>query len=117
MIDCNSRTIELFGYDREEMIGDKFQTLPTLRSEDLPMLLELFSKMLKREIVHRIDIQLKKKDGDLIWVNLQASLVEFDENVIVQVIMHDISKRKEAERIMHEAFNKLRQLDQIPKDQ
>jgi PAS domain S-box-containing protein len=116
ILDCNPRTIELFGYDKEELVGKKFQSVSAIRPEDLPALLNLFKRMLSKERLHRIDLQLRKKDGSLIWVNMQASLVDIPENPIVQVIMHDISKRKEAERLLTEAVENLRDIDQIPKN-
>ena len=94
IIDCNPRTIELFGYKKNELIEKEFRILQAIQPKDVPMLLELFKRMVSEEILHRVDLQLQKKDGTLIWTNLQASLVRIGKEIFVQAIFHDIDQHK-----------------------
>jgi len=116
IIDCNPATEMLGGYRKEELIGKDFKNLGILHPNFVPSLIDLFERFVKGEEMHRIDIEIFKKDGDLIWVSLQASIVRLGEKAFVQVIMHDITKRKQADLLIKEEVNKLKELDQIRKD-
>ena len=116
IIDCNPATNRLIGYEREELIGKDFKNLSIIYPNYLPTLIQLFKKLLNKEIVHRIDMQLYNKAGDLIWANLQASLVKIGGKTIVQAIFHNITERKKAESLVNEEIIKLKELDQIRKD-
>lgn len=116
IIDSNPATEEISGYKKSEFQGRDFRSFELIHPDFLPTLIDLFNKFIKGENLHRIDIQLKKKSGSLIWVNLQASLVKIGNETIVQVILNDITKRKEADLLIKEEVQKLKELDQIRKD-
>ena len=102
IIDCNPATQVLSGYTKKELIGKQFRDMSIFPPEFLSSLVDLFKRFIMGEELHRIDLQLYKKDGSLIWVNLQASLVETGSENLVQVILHDITKRKEADLLIKE---------------
>ncbi|MFX1455612.1 MAG: PAS domain S-box protein [Promethearchaeota archaeon] len=114
--DCNPATLLLGDYEHEDLIGIPFMDLKIIPQNYISTLIDLFKRFIKGEVLHRIDIQLYKKDGSLIWVNLQASLVKLGRERIVQVILHDITKRKEADLLIQEEIKKLKELDQLRKD-
>jgi len=116
VIDCNPATLLLGDYEKEDLIGIPFKDLKIIPQDFLRTLIDLFKLFIKGEQLHRIDIQLYKKDGGLIWANLQASLVEVGGETFVQVILHDITKRKEADLLIKEEIQKLKDLDQLRKD-
>ncbi|MFX0030784.1 MAG: PAS domain S-box protein, partial [Candidatus Hermodarchaeota archaeon] len=116
VIDFNPATEELLGYKKEEVINKKFINFKIFKPDFLPVILDLFMRFVKGEEMHRIDAQMYKKDGDLIWANLQASLVKLDGETFVQAIFHDITDQKRAELLIKEEINKLKELDQIRKD-
>ncbi len=92
VMDCNPRTKEMFGYDKDEMVDKKLGRLEAIRPEDLPTLLNIFKQFVDGVVVHRIDLQIKKKDGSLIWTNIQASLVEISGEIFVQAILTEHKK-------------------------
>jgi PAS domain S-box-containing protein len=116
IIDINPAAEGLAGYKRGELLGKKFQDLDIIHPKYLPLLVDLFIKFIKGEVLHRIDIQIYKKDETIIWVNLQASVVEIGDDILVQVILQDITERKKAELIIKEEMQKLKELDQLRKD-
>jgi len=116
IIDTNPATEVLGGYKKSYLQGKKLEDLTFIHPDFLPLLINLFERYLKGEVLHRIDIQLYKKDGNLIWVDLQASLVELGSETLVQVMLHDITKRKEADLLKKEEIQKLKELDQLRKD-
>ncbi|MFW9877092.1 MAG: PAS domain S-box protein [Candidatus Thorarchaeota archaeon] len=116
IIDCSPATKVIGGYNKSDLQGKKFKDLTFIHPDFLPLLIDLFNQFVKGEILHRIDIQLYKKDGSLIWANLQASIVELGSETFVQVILHDITKRKEADLLIKKEIQKLKELDQLRKD-
>jgi PAS domain S-box-containing protein len=92
VVDCNPRTLEILGYEKNEVINKKIQILPALNSEDLPTILDLFKRMISGERLHRVDLRLIKKDGNTVWMNLQASKLEINKESYVQAILHEIKE-------------------------
>jgi len=115
-VDCNPRTETMFGYTRTDLMGKKFQKISVIHPDYLSTIMDLFKKFIKGEEVHRIDLQLYEKDGSSVWVNLQASLVQVENEYFVQALFSDISKRKEAEFLINKEIIKLKELDQIRKN-
>ena len=116
IIDCNLTTETMFGYKKTDLMGKKFQKISVIHADDLPNIMKLFKKFIKGERLHRIDLQMYRKDRSLIWVNLQASLIQIEKEYFVQALFTDITKRKQAEFLINEEITKLKELDQIRKN-
>jgi len=116
IVDCNPRTETLFGYTKTDLVGKKFHKISVIHPDYLPTIMDLFRKFIKGEKLHRIDLKMYRKDGSLLWVNLQASLVQVENKYFVQALFTDFSKRKEAEFLINEEIIKLKELDQIRKN-
>ncbi|MFX1568073.1 MAG: PAS domain S-box protein [Promethearchaeota archaeon] len=116
IVDCNPRTETLFGYTKVDLVGKKFHKTSVIHPDFLPTIMNLFKKFIKGEEVHRIDLKMYKKDNSLIWVNLQASLIRVEDKYYVQALFNDITKRKQAEFLINEEIEKLKDLDQIRKN-
>ena len=116
VIDSNPATEVIGGYKRSNLLGKEFKDLKIVHPDFLPVLVDLFSRFIKGEDLHRMDIQLYKKDETIIWVNLQASLVKYGNDTLVQVILHDVTERKKAELLIKQEVLKLKELDQLRKD-
>ncbi len=107
--DCNPALEKLLNYERSELIGKRYGRLPIVPTEYLPILLERLKRISDGEIIPSIDIQLRKKDGDLVWVDINSSLVKLGENTYIMVMGHDISDTKELEI-------KLKELNEMRKE-
>jgi two-component system phosphate regulon sensor histidine kinase PhoR len=113
---CNPATEKLLGYREEELIGTEFRKLPAINQKYLPMMLERFGKVSKGEFLPPFDVELYKKDGSLIWISYQTSLVRLGEDRLIQAVLNDITERKRASILIQEEILKLKELDQIRKD-
>ncbi|MBA7517973.1 Sensor histidine kinase RcsC [subsurface metagenome] len=116
IIYCNPPTEKLLGYNIEELIGNEFRNLVAIHPDYLPMMLKRFQKLIKGENLPPFDAEFYKKNGDLVWINYQTSLVKLGETLLIQVILHDITDRKRADLLVQEEIQKLKELDQIRKD-
>ena len=65
----------MFGYKKSEIIGRHYKNISVIHPNHLPIILSLFQRILKGEDLggDRIDIQMYKKDGNLIWMDLQGA--------------------------------------------
>ncbi|MFW9987274.1 MAG: PAS domain S-box protein [Candidatus Odinarchaeota archaeon] len=97
MLDCNLITESLSGFKREELIGKKYRKASFFHKDYLPILLEEFKSLLKKKMIEPIEIQLYTKKGSLIWANVQASLFDYQNEKIIQVIIQPIDDIKKAE--------------------
>ena len=116
VIYCNPATQRLLGYNEEELIGNEFRKLPAINPKYLPMMLERFKKVIVGELLPPFDVELYKKDGNLIWISYQTSLVKLDDDLLVQAVLNEITERKKADLLIQEEIQKLKELDQIRKD-
>ena len=116
VVDMNPKTYEMFGYDRNEVIGKKFMNLSIIHKDYLPNLLKVFRKFVKGKIFHRMDIKINRKDGVVFWANLQAALTKINEKTYVQALFTDVTAKKEAEILVEKEVKKLKELDQIRKN-
>ena len=95
--DCNPALEKLIDYDKNALIGKNYNSINVVLPEYLPILFKRLKVIAKGESVHPIDIQLRKKDGSLIWVTIESTLVKLGEKPILMVMVHDISGTKELE--------------------
>ncbi|GAH20949.1 unnamed protein product, partial [marine sediment metagenome] len=116
VVEGNPKTEVMFGYKIDEIIGKRFMDLSIIHPDYLSTILALFKKFVKGEKVHRIDIQIQRKDGTVFWANLQAALMKIRDETYVQALFTDITKKKEAEFLVDEELKKLKELDQLRKN-
>ncbi|MFX0010747.1 MAG: ATP-binding protein, partial [Candidatus Hermodarchaeota archaeon] len=116
ILDLNPTSENMFGFAKNEVIGKRFMDFPVIHPEFLPTIVNLFKRFFKGERLHRLDIKMYKKDGTVFWTNLQAALVNLSGEFFIQVILSDITPRKEAEFLIEQELKKLKELDQIRKN-
>jgi len=107
--DCNPAFEKLIDYDRTELIGRRYGKLPIIPPKYLSILLQRLKQISEGETVPSIDIQLIKKDGSLIWVNIGSSLVKIEDKTYILIMGRDISDKKEVEI-------KLKELNEMRKE-
>jgi len=113
---CNPPIEKLLGYSQDELIGIEFKNLPAIHPKYVPIMLKRFQKVLKGEILPPLEIELYKKDGSLIWIRYQTTLVKLGNEVLLQAVINDITEQKQADLLIEEEIIKLKELDQIRKD-
>ena len=116
VVDMNPIAEAMFGFSPKEIIGHKFMDLSVIHPDYLSTILEVFKKFIKGENLHRIDVQIQKKDGTIFWTNLQAALMKINDETFVQALFTDITAKKEAEFLIEEEVKKLKELDKIRKN-
>ena len=95
--DCNPSLEKLINYDKDELIGKQYASLNVVLPEYLPILFKRLNIIAKGGSIDPIEIRLRKKDGNLIWVTIESTLVKLGKKPILMVMVHDISGTKELE--------------------
>ncbi len=113
VVQGNSNVEKIFGYKKEEYIGHKFTEFPFFSKEHNAIVLESLKKLNKGEIAEPRELQLHRKDGSIIWVSMQSSIVKLKDETLFQFITQDISKLKEAEMILEEKNKALQELNDL----
>jgi|GEM_PF-5044451 len=88
------------GYEPCEVMGKHF--LDFINPDDIPAAAAAFDSLTEKGIIEALELRIKKKDGSLAYVEINASPI-IREGVIkgIQGIIRDISSRKKTEEILH----------------
>ena len=106
----NPAYCRLLGYsDPEELLGQPLET--TIAPPHRDMVRRRSEKRIAGEKVpSNYELQLIRKDGSVIWVEVSVQLREFEGRPAVQSASHDITARKEAEDALRESEERFRGL-------
>ncbi|MFX1490295.1 MAG: PAS domain S-box protein, partial [Promethearchaeota archaeon] len=96
--DFNLAFEELLGYTREELMERKFVDLSIMHQDYLVDVLKRLKKEERDTIFPPLEIQLYHKNGNLIWVNMQSSLINIGDDTFYQIICQDITEEKKIEQ-------------------
>jgi protein-histidine pros-kinase len=100
----NSQTENLFGYKREELLGQKVEILVPARSKDKhPRHRQgFFAAPRTRAMGAGLELNGVRKDGTEFPVEISLSPLETEEGILVSSAIRDITERKRIEKILHE---------------
>jgi PAS domain S-box-containing protein len=116
LVYINPSVEKLLGYNQDELIGFEFRNLIALPKKYVPKLVQRFTEVLKGEILPPLDIELVRKDGRVIWIRYQSSLLKLGNDLLVQTVINDVTEQKKADLLVEKEILKLKELDQLRKD-
>ena len=98
VIDSNSTSEKLFGYDKDYLIEKNINDLTEIFPIEIkPYFKKVFQASFIGKFPDPIELQIKKSDGNFIWVYNQASLFKIGDKMLIQFIFQDITEKKKAE--------------------
>lgn len=102
IIDCNNAYTELVKYNKSELIGKTAVQLGIL--DTTAQRNEIISAVRKNGTSRDVDVQLKPKGSDPIWVSISMqSILVNNENCLLSAVL-DMTAHKEAEETMKQAL-------------
>jgi PAS domain S-box-containing protein len=106
----NRRGEEISGYKREELIGQPLSKI--VCPEYLPMIFDRLKARAKGiEVEYTYEIEIFNKAGERVPLEITTNLITRDDKPIgSQVIVRDITKRKELEKALRDSEEKYRML-------
>jgi two-component system, cell cycle sensor histidine kinase and response regulator CckA len=113
----NDSYCEMTGYTRAELIGQKAAQVMLISEEDRRMAREK-NRLRMRGRAERYEIQLRKKSGEVIWVEVSgAPIVDASGAVIGSIgVDTDITARKRAEAALQESEERHRVVSELVSD-
>ncbi len=101
ILSCNRAALNLLGYDRETMMRMKVLDLYA----DTSGATEVFRRLGAGESIRAVELQMKHKDGNPIWISLSAEPVRDPEGniIIYRSMASDVSERKRLETQFQQA--------------
>jgi PAS domain S-box-containing protein len=105
ILDCNKASEKQFGYLKEDLIGKSYLGLGIYSSDLIPTLKNRLSQLMEGKHNKPIEFEITKKDGSKIWIFNQISLINLDNNPIVQSFIIDITERKNFEQQIKRKLN------------
>jgi PAS domain S-box-containing protein len=104
LVNANNDVCEYTGYTRDELLSMNGTDLLTEESQE--KFLNRISKVLSGErVIDSVDYEMIKKDGSVIWVNLNTRLLYEGENIVgATVIAQDITQQKALESQLRQAL-------------
>ncbi|MFQ5551399.1 MAG: PAS domain S-box protein, partial [Gemmatimonadales bacterium] len=106
----NSQTEKLFGYSREELLGEPVEILAPerFRREHAQHRVDYFSQPRFRPMSSGLDLYGVRKDGSEFPVEISLSPIETEDGVLVSSAIRDITERRRAEEALRESEEKYR---------
>jgi len=107
-IEVNRQAEILVGYSREELLTMTVNDL-WVRKDEKGLPVSLLRSVAKRRSVKLRERQIRRKDRQLLWIEINASAVEYHGEQVVLAIIRDITQRKqiELEKDVVDAVNKV----------
>ena len=104
----NPRLVEVSGYPTEELLGKPF--LQFVHPDDRGMLKSRFKRRVSGEtdVPSRYPFRMYRKDGGLIWVELSAVAISWEENPATLNFLTDITDRMHTENALRESEERYR---------
>lgn len=95
MLDCSDAYLNLFGFERDEIVGKTAIESGITTDENLRA--EILSQIKDRGAAVIKDYQLRKKNGDLIWVTAYVNIISINNEDHLLSTMLDVTDRKKIE--------------------
>ncbi len=93
----NPSATEVLGYSKEDFLDANF--LEFVYEEDRERVQKNYENTMKGGKTFLYEIKLKKKDGNLLTVEIQAQKIKYQGREVDLAIIRDVSSRKKAEQV------------------
>ena len=93
--DVNKKWLHITGYDKDEVIGEKFSLFT---DESFEYLKEIFKQFLEEKRIENKIIKIKKKNGETIITSFNGNISNINNETRTHCIFKDITEEKRIEK-------------------
>lgn len=102
IIEINPAALQNYGLTEDEFLGKNFADLIYYSGDQLRVLVHEFKNLFKYGSLGPLELEITRADNMTIWISVQATLLEIEAEGFIQVIVQDITVKKEAEQQLAE---------------
>ena len=115
IIDCNS-TMKILPskYERDDLIGKNFIEILTLFDRPeyfIPLFKNNFESFINNERIKPLEFKMTRIDKVEKWMNIRASKIKLGDETLIQVLIQDITAKKEADLKLEKSEEELKILN------
>ncbi len=108
IIDMNMKFSDSSTYDRNKLIGLNFNEFSDLVfNKYIHVNEKAFRDVLNGSTMELVDLPYILKSGKRAWISIKATPIEFQNDKFIQVILQDITEKKEMEEMVKDSQEKL----------
>lgn len=106
IVECNRQAERLLGYTKEELLAMTVKDF-WQQADEQRLVQQLLQSLKERRSAKFQERQVRRKDGALVWVEINASIIEYRGKQAIFANLRDVTPRKsaEAEREAIDAVN------------
>ena len=112
IIDCNNAMKDI--HFLEDVIGKNFKEIFSLNVKNtylIPIFEKLIKSIFEGENQEGFDFRLERPIGVHLWIHVEFSLIEIENQKLIQFIMQDITERKRSEQLLQESIEELARIN------
>ena len=110
ILEITDKVVEITGFERDELVGKNFLLTKFASKKTKAILLEKLIKRMAGETIPPYEIEILKKNGEIVNVEINAASIDYFGKKADMVVFRDISFRKLAEKSIKESEEKFRNL-------
>jgi PAS domain S-box-containing protein len=116
ILEVNRKTMDVFGYSKEEVLGKHFTKLDVLSIKDIPKVMKGFAKILAGKEA-TLDLTIKNKQGHHIVLECSGSLISSEGKFAgIMIIVRDVTAREHMHISLHHSEERYHNLVESIKD-
>ena len=115
ILDFNDRLTEIGGYEKEELVGKNIRSLAgMITRKSLVIMITNFLKRMANISVPPYEVEMYKKNGELLTVEISARPLRKDGKIIGDLaILRDVTERKRAENEIRQKSSEIQLINSI----
>ena len=116
IVDFNSALINKCGYSQEEIIHRSFNDTKLISAEYMEYFKAIFQQLAENKEIDPIEVKCFTKNNDLLWLRLNFSLINLENEKMVYILGQDITELKQSKQRLQKTEKSLQEVNVLIED-